>query len=62
LNPPGENLKFYEFVVFVAIKNEMHASHGFVSWTGEIADYLPANNQHVKCLHTTILDFFKDKS
>lgn len=51
-------VNFSEFVVFVAVKNGMHASHGFACGLGEIANFLPADNQHVKHLHTTVLNYF----
>jgi hypothetical protein len=45
-------------VVFVAIKNGMHAPHGYVVGTGEVARLLPADGEQVKSLHTTVLGQF----
>lgn len=48
-----------QHVVFVAIKNGMHASHGYVCARGDISDHLPADGAHVKTLHGTISRFFQ---
>jgi hypothetical protein len=45
-------------VVFVAIKNGMHAPHGYVVGTGEVTRLLPADGAHVKSLHATVLGHF----
>ncbi len=45
-------------VVFVAIKNGMHAPHGYVVGTGEVSRLLPADGEHVKSLHATVLRYF----
>jgi hypothetical protein len=45
-------------VVFVAIKNGMHASHGFVAATGDASLLLPRDGDHVKSLHSTVLRYF----
>jgi hypothetical protein len=45
-------------LVFVAIKNGMHAGHGFVTATGEAARLLPGEGEHVKGLHETVLRYF----
>ncbi|TDU24141.1 hypothetical protein DFR24_4404 [Panacagrimonas perspica] len=45
-------------VVFVAIKNGMHAAHGYVCGVGEVTPYLPAEGDHVKELNRTLQRFF----
>jgi hypothetical protein len=45
-------------VVFVAIKNGMHAPHGYVVGTSEVTRLLPADGEHVKSLHATVLRYF----
>jgi hypothetical protein len=45
-------------VVFVAIKNGMHAPHGYIVGTGDIFSLLPADGEHIKSLHATVLRHF----
>jgi hypothetical protein len=47
-----------EHVVFVAIKNGMHASQGYLWCRGEVAHFAPADGAHVKCLHDTVMQYF----
>jgi hypothetical protein len=49
-------------VVFVAIKNGMHAAHGFMAATGEVAAHLPADGRHVKELYHTVMSYFGVRS
>ena len=51
-------IKLSKYVVFVAIKNGMHAPHGFACGVGDIAQYLPANGNHVKNLNQSIKKYF----
>jgi hypothetical protein len=45
-------------VVFVAIKNGMHASHGYVGAQGDIVRWIPEEGSHVKGLHAAVMNFF----
>lgn len=54
----GQTFEFAPHVVFVAIKNGMHSPHGFVVGTGEVSRNLPADGEHIKGLHTTVLRHF----
>ncbi len=45
-------------VAFVAIKNGMHAPHGYVVGTDEVSRLPPADGEHVKSLHATVLSHF----
>lgn len=43
---------------FVAIKNGMHQSEGFAFFTPGMADFLPAEKQHVKEINRIVLKYF----
>jgi len=45
-------------VVFVAIKNGMHVTQGYVVGTGDVTRLLPADGAHIKNLHSTVLRHF----
>jgi hypothetical protein len=47
-----------EHVVFVAIKNGMHASQGYLWCHGEVERFAPSDGAHVKNLHDTVLRHF----
>lgn len=51
-------LRMREHLVFVAIKNGMHASHGYICCQGDVGRYAPADGLHVKHLHNAIVQFF----
>ena len=51
-------LSMLQEVAFVAIKNGMHQSKGFVFFTPGIAKLCPANGSHVKKLYSTVIDYF----
>jgi hypothetical protein len=48
----------FEHVVFVAIKNGMHAQQGYVWCRGDVARHAPADGAHVKSLHAMVLQHF----
>jgi hypothetical protein len=52
-------IKLADHVVFVAIKNGMHNGNGYVYYRGDVARFAAADGAHVKCLHTTVSQFFK---
>lgn len=45
-------------VVFVAIKNGMHAARGFVAASDDLAPRLPADGAHVKEIYSTVMGHF----
>lgn len=53
-----KKIDFYNEVNFVAIKNGMHSSKGYISYHGEIEKFLPEDNSHVKELFKSIDNFF----
>lgn len=53
------NLK--EYVNFVALKNGKHDQKGFVIALGEIKEFIPKNNFHIKELFFSINNFFNIK-
>ena len=53
-----KKINFYNEVNFVAIKNGMHSSRGYSSYHGEIENYQPKNNSHVKEIFNSINNFF----
>jgi hypothetical protein len=54
----GASLHLQDHLVFVAIKNGMHAPHGYICCHGDIARYAPPDGSHVKHIHSTIVQFF----
>jgi hypothetical protein len=53
-----QRINFYNEVNFVAIKNGMHSSKGYISYHGEIEKFQPKNNSHVKEIFNSINNFF----
>jgi hypothetical protein len=53
-----EQINLTQEVVFVAIKNGMHQSKGFVFFTPGIAEFSPPNESHVKNLYYTLINYF----
>jgi hypothetical protein len=47
--------------VFVAIKNGMHDTQGYIYCQGEVSLYAPDNGAHVKHLYSTVMNFFRKK-
>lgn len=47
-----------QHVVFVAIKNGMHSSRGFVAASDDVAPLLPPDGAHVKELYQTVMRHF----
>ena len=47
-----------QHVVFVAIKNGMHAAHGYLYCRGAIARFAPPDGSHVSNLHSTVMRYF----
>jgi len=54
----GHSIALAEQVVFVAVKNGMHASHGYISCQGDVAQFAPADGAHVKAIHNTVVQVF----
>lgn len=54
----GFPLPMPEHVVFVAIKNGMHASQGYIWCRGEVARHAPPEGAHVKALHGAVMQHF----
>jgi hypothetical protein len=48
-------------VAFVAVKNGMHQSDGFVFATSGIHPHLPTDGAHVRSLHTAMQGFFESR-
>lgn len=55
---PFGNFDLFPYVVFVAIKNGMHATHGFVVGRGDVSSMLPADGDHIKSVYYTIMRYF----
>lgn len=53
-----QRINFYNEVNFVAIKNGMHSSKGYISYHGDIEKFQPKNNSHVKEIFNSINNFF----
>jgi hypothetical protein len=45
-------------MVFVAIKNGMHAADGFIYYKGGLASHAACDGQHIKELYTTVVSYF----
>lgn len=52
------SLNMLKEVAFVAIKNGMHQSKGFIYFSPGVAKYALENGSHVKGLYSTILNYF----
>ena len=55
-------LKLKPHVVFVAIKNGMHAEHGYAYYQGEIKKFAPPDGTHVKEIYNAVMEYFKSKN
>ena len=55
-------LKLKPQVVFVAIKNGMHAEHGYAYYQGEIKKFAPPDGTHVKEIYNAVMRYFKSKN
>ena len=55
----NKKLNFFEEVVFVAIKNGMHDSKGYVYYSPSSHFKVPKNPIHVSKIHEMILSYFK---
>jgi len=53
-----KEIKFYDFVSFVALKNGMHDQKGFIFAHGDIKNFLPNNNVHISEMYNTINSYF----
>tara|TARA_B110000259_G_scaffold165671_1_gene192676 strand:- start:1776 stop:3065 length:1290 start_codon:yes stop_codon:yes gene_type:complete len=53
------NIKLYNCVTFVAIKNGEHQSKGFSYFSEGLIHISPPNNSHVSKIHDTVLNFYK---
>ena len=51
-------INLYEYVNFVALKNGKHDQKGFIATFGEIKNFIPKDNFHVKELFSSINNFF----
>ena len=54
----NKKIYIHKYVVFVAVKNGMHHSKGFVYFSEKIKKYAPPSDSHVSNIHKTILDYF----
>jgi len=54
----GGEIDFGPLVAFVAVKNGMHDPDGFAFFHGGMAQFLPADGAHVRCLYNSILNYF----
>jgi hypothetical protein len=52
------NFDLFSQVAFVAIKNGKHQAKGFAFFTSGIAKFSPKDGDHIKCLYSTILNYF----
>lgn len=51
-------IRLAEQVAFVAIKNGMHAQHGYVYCRGSVEGFSVADGAHVSSLHSTVMSYF----
>jgi hypothetical protein len=61
LKSESVSLRVLQEVAFVAIKNGMHQSKGFIFFTPDIANFSPEDGSHVKDLYSTVLNYFIDE-
>jgi hypothetical protein len=54
----GKRILLKEETVFVAIKNGMHDSQGYVYLSKNMSRFGPRDGDHVKSLYSTVIDFF----
>ena len=54
----SKKIKLINFVNFVAIKNGMHSSKGYLNSSENLKKYIPENNFHVKEIFNTISNYF----
>lgn len=55
------SINLYEYVNFVALKNGKHDQKGFIATFGEIKNFVPKDNAHVKELFSSINNFFETR-
>lgn len=55
----NKSINLFECVNFVALKNGKHDQKGYVASFGNITEFLPSNNSHVKKLFNSINNFFE---
>ncbi|MAH15120.1 MAG: hypothetical protein CMN65_05145 [Sphingomonadaceae bacterium] len=58
----GRRVPLLDHTVFVAIKNGKHDPQGYVYCQGEVAKYAPDDGDHVKNLHSTVMNFFGENN
>ena len=51
-------VKLYDYVTFVAIKNGEHQSKGYVYFSEQISKYAPSSGSSVHEIHDSIVNFF----
>ena len=54
-------LKLKPRIVFVAIKNGIHAGHDYAYYQGEIEKFATPDGVHVKDIHGIVMGYFKSK-
>ena len=54
----AERLPLAPHVVFVAIKNGMHAPHGYLYCGRNVAPFAPADGSHISNLYGTVMRYF----
>ena len=54
-------IKLFDKVVFVAVKNGEHYSKGYTYFSEGLSEFKPKPNAHVSNIHKTVLDYFQIK-
>jgi hypothetical protein len=58
VGPNQASFELKPHLVFVAVKNGMHADYGYVAGSSVVSAQMPQEGAHVKELHTTVLGIF----
>ena len=56
-----KQIKLFDKVVFVAVKNGEHYSKGYTYFSEGLSEFKPEPNSHVSNIHKTVLDYFQIK-
>jgi len=56
-----KQIKLFDKVVFVAVKNGEHYSKGYTYFSEGLSELKPKPNSHVSNIHKTVLDYFQIK-
>ena len=56
-----KQIKLFDKVVFVAVKNGEHYSKGYTYFSEGLSEFKPEPNSHISNIHKTVLDYFQIK-